>query len=81
MIKTQFNEKLNCEKEFEFPALFKNNKYGSIILFNSKTSGTVLKSGYKTHIVGDYYENWVDCFDKNVWTPLKSGESITLTVE
>lgn len=63
----------------EFPLVAKSNLESDgklIVLFDSEKSGTVIVSGLKEGILGQYSKTWTNCFDNYTWQIL---DSVTIT--
>lgn len=65
----------------KFPRLYRNHR-GYAVLFTDPTHGTVVawEEG-QPHALGHTPGNWCSCYDREHWTRLTPGESVTLTVE
>lgn len=63
-----------------FPALFKSNSCGAVILFESEECGIVVV-GSENQDLGAYCSSYISCHEKFHWTRLPSGSQVILTQE
>ena len=58
---------VKCEVEYSFPILMEAEETGLIVLFTSEIVGAVINGGSSIWFVGEYYDDWVSCYQKNHW--------------
>ena len=76
-MKSVLNYPKNKKKVKKYPQLAKLLIDGTIVLFNSEHSGTVLKS--KDYDIGHHSNNWISINDKDEWEVLPSDCVIKLS--
>ena len=81
MLKSTLNSpERSGSKRPTLPHLFKDRRSSLVVLFTEEGRGTVVRGGGNWGL-GYSADGWLSCWDTRVWTPLHSGESITITVE
>ncbi len=81
MLKSTLNAAKPSEpKRPTLPHLFRSVVHGHVVIFFSEVSGTEIVRG---NINREFHHSncWVSCWNTAIWTPLKPGESVTITVE
>lgn len=81
MLKSTFNTATPSDpKHPTLPHLFRHLYHGSVVLFFDEHEGTQVVLGKMGNSLC-HRRIWASCWDSVCWTPLKPGESITITVE
>ena len=65
----------------KFPKIYQGTGTGTVVLFTSLHTGTVLKQGTFSPEIGQRDTDWTACTDTTVWAPVPVGFSILLIQE
>lgn len=83
MLKSTLNAAKPSEpKRPTLPHLFRGVT-GMIALFDTESSATIIsfRNAHHQYGNGTHVEDVGSCWNQDEWTPLKPGESVTITVE
>lgn len=82
MIKSTINTNADAAKKPVYPLLRWNRHKKYVVLFYSECTGTVVaREDGAIYTLGYHSDTWFHPDNTDYWTPLASGESVTLTVE
>lgn len=64
-----------------YPLLCVSKRTGIVVMFTEDTTGVVLDPARTSYKQGAEISGFINCYDRDVWTILEPGESVTLTQE
>ena len=75
---------LSATTNITYPALFKSNHNGDVVLFTGLRTGTLVAPGENStgrYPLGHQSANWNECTGEETWKRLPLGTTVTLTQE
>ena len=65
----------------KFPLLAKATNGAYVVLFNNKSTGTIVHTDGAYYQLGAFSSDWIDCDEEGTWNILPKNTEITLKVE